>query len=391
MTRRTPSYCLHKASGQAVVRIDGKDHYLGRYGSPESKAEYDRLIGEWLLGGRQTPRRDEPPSLSVSQLLLRYWQFAEQHYRDPQDGTPSRELDNLKDALRPLRKLYGHTPACDFGPLALRAVREAMIRAGLCRNVINCRVNRIRRVFKWAVSVELLPAAVLQALRSVEGLRRGRGGVRETEKVKPVAEEHVLAVFPHLPGPVRAMVELQWLTSCRAGEIRVMRGMDLDVSKPVWVYRPGSHKNAHRGQDRLIFLGPRAQQVVKEFLKPDLQAYLFCPRDLVEATRRQRALARTTKRTPSELARQRKARSSRKAGLRYSRRSYRQAIVRACRKAGVPVWSPLQLRHAAATRIRAQYGVEMARVILGHTKVETSQIYAEADWGKAERVMAEIG
>src|SRR6516165_329993 len=111
---RTPSYCLHKASGQAVVRIDGKDHYLGRYGSPESKAEYDRLIGEWLIGGRQAPRRNQPPSLSVSQLILRYWQFAEQHYRDPHDGTPSRELDNLKDALRPLRKLYGHTPASDF-------------------------------------------------------------------------------------------------------------------------------------------------------------------------------------------------------------------------------------------------------------------------------------
>jgi hypothetical protein len=48
MNRRTPSYCHHKATGQAVVRIDGKDRYLGKYGSQESRQEYDRLIAEWL-------------------------------------------------------------------------------------------------------------------------------------------------------------------------------------------------------------------------------------------------------------------------------------------------------------------------------------------------------
>jgi integrase len=57
----------------------------------------------------------------------------------------------------------------------------------------------------------------------------------------------------------------------------------------------------------------------------------------------------------------------------------------------VAAWSPLQLRHTAATRIRSRYGVEVARVILGHTRVETSQIYAERDLGKAAEVMREIG
>ena len=44
---KIPSYCRHRASGRAVVRIDGKDHYLGPYGSPESHEEYERLIAEW--------------------------------------------------------------------------------------------------------------------------------------------------------------------------------------------------------------------------------------------------------------------------------------------------------------------------------------------------------
>jgi integrase len=76
---------------------------------------------------------------------------------------------------------------------------------------------------------------------------------------------------------------------------------------------------------------------------------------------------------------------------RYNRRSYRLAIVRACEKAGVPEWSPLQLRHTAATAIRARYGVEAAKVILGHSKVETTQIYAERDLNRAAEIMREIG
>jgi len=47
-----PTYRKHRRSGQAVVHLNGKDHYLGRYGTAASKAEYDRLIGEWLAAGR---------------------------------------------------------------------------------------------------------------------------------------------------------------------------------------------------------------------------------------------------------------------------------------------------------------------------------------------------
>ena len=67
----------------------------------------------------------------------------------------------------------------------------------------------------------------------------------------------------------------------------------------------------------------------------------------------------------------------------------RQAHQQAAR--AIPTWCPLQLRHTAATAIRARYGVEAAKVILGHSKVETSQIYAERDLGKAQAIMGEIG
>src|SRR5438067_1501969 len=122
MHKHTPSYCKHKATGQAVVRIDGRDHYLGKYGSEESRREYDRLIAEWLAAGRRLPQAKTGAGFTLNELILAYWCWAEKTYRDS-DGAPTRELDNLKDALRPLRKLYGDTEAAKFGPLALRTVR----------------------------------------------------------------------------------------------------------------------------------------------------------------------------------------------------------------------------------------------------------------------------
>jgi integrase len=393
-----PPYPKKAHNGQAriTVRITGgwrKDLVLGPHGSPESLAEYRRVLAELEAhGGFYSVQATTPAAadLTVNELLLQYWRWAEDHYRDP-GGNPTRELDNLKDALRPLRRLYGHTLAKEFGPSALRSVQQEMARAGLCRSVVNFRTNRVRRVFKWAASYELLPVAVHQALQTVQGLRRGHGKVREADPVKPAPDDHVNATLPFLPVPVRAMVELQRLTGCRPGEVMILRAIDLNMTGPVWTYRPASHKNRHRGLDRVVFLGPQAQVVVKPFLTTDLQAYLFSPLAYVEALRRRRSAQRKTKRTPSELKRKRKAKPQRVPAERYNRRSYRLAIVRACRKAGVPEWSPLQLRHTAATAIRARYGVEAAKVILGHTKVETTQIYAERDLGKAQEIMAEIG
>jgi integrase len=393
-TPKIPTYRLHRPTGQAVVRIDGHDFYLGKHGTDASREKYDRLIAEWLTAGRPgapgPASRPGHASLSVDELLLAYWQYARQHYRSP-EGTPTQELDNLRHALRYLRKLYGNMPANEVGPLALRSIQREMLQSGLCRTTINARINRVRRVFKWAVGVELLPPAVYQALQAVPGLQRGRCEAREPEEVTAVPAEHVAATLPFLPRPVAAMVQVQWLCGCRAGEAMVMRAIDLDTSGPVWIYRPHQHKNRYRGMERIIYLGPKAQEVLKPFLKPDLSTYLFCPREYVEVMHARRAERRKTKRTPSELRRGRKAHRKVQPGEHYTRRSLRLAILRACKKAGVPPWSPLQLRHAAATLIRSKYGIEAAKVILGHSRVETSQIYAERDLGRAEQIMAAIG
>ena len=46
---KVPNYCHHKASGKEVVRIGGRDQYLGPYGSSESHAAYERVLAEWRV------------------------------------------------------------------------------------------------------------------------------------------------------------------------------------------------------------------------------------------------------------------------------------------------------------------------------------------------------
>ena len=113
--------------------------------------------------------------------------------------------------------------------------------------------------------------------------------MKESTGIKPVALDHVEAALPFMPRPVAAMVRLQMLTGCRTGEILVMRGCDLTPGESIWEYRPSAHKNAWRGHQRVIPLGPRAQAVVREFLKPDPESYLFSPRDVVAEFHARRA------------------------------------------------------------------------------------------------------
>jgi integrase len=390
---------VHKPSGQGVVRLNGHDYYLGKHGTPLSLETYHRLIAEWLAS-RQSPNPAKQSTsshldISVNQLLLAFWQHAKHHYRNS-SGIPTRELDNMRDALRPVRKLYGNSPASEFGPLALRAVREDMIQAGLARTVINARIRRIRHAFRWAASVELIPVAVVQALETVEGLKYGRCEAHESPGVKPVDWALVEATLPYLPRPVAAMVQVMRFSNCRAEDVVIMRGCDLTMKADIWIYHPATHKNAWREEEsevhkRVIYLGPQAQKEIRPFLKSDLQAYLFSPKEAMEEHHARRAIQRRSKRTPSELNRRRETHPQFKPGERYSVNSMQQAVRRACRQAGVPIWTVLQVRHTRATEVRERYGVEGAQASLGHARVETSQIYAERNRQLAERIAREIG
>lgn len=387
---RTPSYRLHKPTNQAVVTFDGRDIYLGRYGSPQSRSEYDRLVAEWLGNGRRlvAPTSAGGSDLTINELLVAYLSFADGYYR--KNGQPTKEPEDIRYAIRPLRKLHGHTLAREFGPLALKAIRKEYADSGLCRNEVNKRVGKIVRAFKWAVSEELVPPSVHQGLMAVAGLRRGRADVRESEPVRPVAETAVETIRPHVARQVWAMVQLQWHTGMRPGEVVAMRATDLDTSGQVWTYRPASHKTEHHGKARVIHLGPRAQAVLRPWLRPEPTTPLFSPAEAVAERNAAKRAARKTPVQPSQRSRA-KARPAKTAGDAYTVESYRRAIAYGCRRAGIPGWHPHQLRHSAATQLRREFGLDVARAVLGHSSPAVTAIYAEQDLTKAAEAMARVG
>ena len=422
MPIRHPSYRFHKARNCAVVTLDGKDHYLGPFNSPESWERYHRLVAEWLATRAlpHTPAAASAAPLTIAELLLAYWNFAQTYY--VKDGQPTSEQDTIRQALRFVRGLYGSTAAHEFTPKKLKAVRQAMaehtitrkfkvrnpdtgavqwqekvLRTGLTRRFINKQISRIKRLFAWAVEEELLPVAVHAALLRVKGLKKGKSPAREKPRITPVAPAQVEAVLPHVPPTVKAMILVQRLCGSRPQDMVELRSADIDRSGAVWEYRPRRHKTQHHnGEDdpereRVVYFGPRAQAILKPFLTDVPEDYLFSPIRAEEARNALRRQLRQCPMTPSQASRQPKGRKRAPLRDHYDVASYRRAIRRACLKLGLFVWHPNQLRHSRLTEIRKRFGLEASRVCGGHREVGVTQHYAEQDKSLAHEVMAEIG
>jgi integrase len=409
---RVPSYRLHKQSGQAVVTLpDGlggrRDVLLGKHDTEESRAEYRRVLVEWEANGRRLPARESPADLTMAELIERFWRWSEGYYRRA-DGTATSQVDALRHSLRPLNYLYGQTPARDFGPAALKAVRELLVKgydhprygpqAALCRTEVNKRVKHVRRLFKWGAAEGLAPASVLWALQAVEPLKRGRSGARESKPVLPVARAVVEETLPILPPVLADMVRLQLETGMRPGELVIMRAIDIDRAGPVWLYRPAAHKTQHHGHERVIPIGPKGQEIVKRHLKPNVEAYLFSPADSVAEFRARQRQARKSK-VPSSQRDRRKKHPRKKPGDRYTTRTYgatlHQAIARHNRKAHpdrqILHWHAHQLRHLRALELKREFGLDVARAVLGHKSPVLSEHYAGLDGAAAAQAMAKLG
>ena len=420
---RFPALGRHKATGRAVVRIDGRDFYCGAFGTPEAQRAYESLIAQWIAGGRRMPSAAES-GLTIAQLAAAFIRHADAYYRDAA-GQPTGEAGNIRVALRPLIALFAALPAEKFGPLKLAAVRERLIAEGICRAKVNSHAGRIRRMFRWGVAQELIPAGVLHGLAALAGLRAGRSNAKETVPVLPVADAVVEATLPHLSNVVRAMVRVQRLCGKRPGEVVRMTTGEIDRSGDVWSYRPARHKGDWLGKARVVALGPRAQAVLRPFLRDDVpDAPLFAPAAaLAEHRSKQSAVRKTPASCGNKPGSNRKTTPQRAPRERYDTQTCGRAIVTACERAfGMPAelrpririageaieqcrarraqaatwrkkhcWAPNQLRHAAAPEARQRDGLEAAQLLLGHARADVTQVYAERDEARAAELARKYG
>jgi integrase len=352
LVNRLPKYSSHKPSGQAKVRFKGRTIYLGKYGSPESKEAYARFIASIPKPNERAVAAGPAPgaTLTVGECVFLFYQHAEVYYA--RDGVQTGEHITVRCALRPLVKRFSELPVRDFGPKKLKQVREDMIKLGWARYTINKAVSIVKRCFTWCASEELIPPEIAMAVKTVAGLQRDRTAAREKDPIGPVADEAVDAVLPIVSDLVADICRLMRLTGMRPGEVLAMRSDEIDRTDPsCWVYRPGHHKTSHKNKSRVVFVGQRAQEIILPRILRSASGPLFP----------------------------------------ITRAALRRSIHRACKVAGIPNWHPNQIRHTVGTEVRAKYGLEAAQCLLGHTRADVTQTYAERDMKQAADVARKIG
>lgn len=135
---KLPSYRQHKPIGYAVVTFSGRDVYLGPHGTRLSRENYDRVVGEWLAGGRAAPQAAASPRVTVADLVNAFRKSGE---------IPNSHAHTYKVVMSVVVRLYRRTPVNEFGPVALKVVRQAMVDLKWKRRNVNNRVHLVRRSF----------------------------------------------------------------------------------------------------------------------------------------------------------------------------------------------------------------------------------------------------
>jgi integrase len=333
---RPPKYSRF-GNDKARCYINGKQVYLGKYGSEESKRKYNRLISEWReKTAGQTSVADCDRWL-IAELATNYIAHVREFFGPGH---------NRASTIIPIIKRFGLAFAdrwCDeFTPGQFKQARKFWVDAGCSRNYVNDVGAEIIRMFSWAVESDKCPSSVPGDLREVRRLKRGRNSSRESETRSSVPLGVVRATLSELSPKVQAMVLLQVLTGMRPGEVVGLRPKLIDRTGEVWTYEPTQHKTAWKGKRRIVFFGPEAQAIIKPYLFQD-------------------------------------------EPFAYQRCSYRQQIRRAIERinrndAGprLPHWTPQQLRKLAAEQVRAAFDLEAAQTFLGHSsKAVTERYYAQ--------------
>lgn len=368
LSMKKPPTSLKRDHNSAFVRWKGKRIYFGRWGSIESQQDF----AAWLKTISSHPDISSPKhQIMIAECVEKYQRFADGYY-------PKQEALNVRAAMASLLKFAGEDRAVNFGPRLLKDFQRALATKAnddgslkYARTTVNSRVDKVRRCLRWCASEELIPVDVVTALDTVPGIPSGRGMARESAKVLPVDLSEVQKTLPFLSPTVAAMVQVQYLCGMRPQDVCGMTTAGIDTSGETWIYRPAKHKNSHRGQNLAKGIPDAARSILEPLLRENHSEPIFSP---IDSKRFYGNAGKSSRRTP------------------YSTASYGKAIASAILKASesnpkvtIAHWRPNQLRHSIATSLRERLGIEAAQDYLGHSKPDTTIIYAE----QTERNLAE--
>ena len=400
---KLPEIRLHKPSGNARIFLNGREYWLGRFGSPEAKAQYDVLMAGYIASGRTSveavaspaAKRTAPAApagLTIGELALRWIEDIEATKPNYRSLSVYHGALAASRAIRPLAAM----PVEAFGSRALLEVQRLLVDTPVVppkrktpaedppkpkrrsRRYINDTIGRVRQMFNWGVLHELVPDDRVKALEIVPALTCGSSRARETKPVAPVKASVVQATLPYLTSEVADMVWFIRLTGCRPSEARRMKLCRIrDRNRAVWRYVPKRHKNSHKKKQRHIAIGPQGQAIILAHTAGRYPTeYVFTPR---------RSVPRNKDGTPSAR------KPSPRVGARFTKDVLARAIRRACIDAGIEPWTPYQLRYLRLGECRRQGGREMARSVAGHSNATMTDHYAPPGWGRARKAALKGG
>jgi integrase len=388
---KVPKLCRHKAKQQGYATINGREVYFGAKGDwpragskpPEATVkEYEKAVRELLSrGGVAVPKE----RVTVARWAVAFAAWSE-------INNDAREHAHFVRAMA-LLDPFAADLLGEFTPKRLRAIQAEIAATGVSRRYANRQVARIVRAVRWAVAEEMCSPDLLTALQAVEPIKAGRTAAKDLPPIEAVDDKTIDATLPHMAPIPADMIRFQRLTGARPKETRLLTWSEVDRSGDVWLYRPGSHKTAWRGRQLVVPIGPQAQKLLEKYLDRPADEAVFSPRESVRLMRERREAERVTQAGQGNVAgTNRKRAPKRQPGKFYGADSYARAVATGCRKGKIkPAWTPNQVRHTVATMVRQSHGLEAAQAVLGHSRADVTQIYAERDLGKAIQVARDFG
>ena len=357
-----PKYRTRIVKGRtyAYTYAQGRQISLGRHGSAESRERFAAVVRH---AGPPPTEGPDATTLVVAELCEHYLESVKA--RVSRCEIKSSALWLARTAIQTACEEHGYLLVDEFKSRALKAIQTRLTRtpckvsAGrfrdcpspppLSRTEINRRINEIRKIFRWGISEELVPAQIKLSHESVAGLRRG--SARETDPREPASVEDVRRVVDYFlnssdQNHFGLLVNFMLHTGCRPGEAVAIRLNDIKGTPPSWIVLRKHKTSNSTGKPREIPLGPSTGRMVdcarRHWPTFEPSRPLFC-RPLPNGD----LVALTTN------------------GL-------LQAVRKACRALECSHFCPYQIRHTTAQLVLNECGSEaVTSALLGHSPSST--------------------
>ena len=397
-TKKIPKLCRHKGLQKGYVRQGGSKgkpvYFKGKYTDDGPDKELEANYKHWV--SQFKAKRDMPNGCGTIAALIEVYARhllakAERKEGSEEDKTKAREeaKSNIRRQMEVFQNQLSEHPA-SLGVEQFNTIRQYWIDTrDLTTTTLKRYFSDVRGMVLYGVSRGYMPVDCKTAIDSLPNITVDEYPTLKEPTVRDAANlDDVRATLPHLNRMHRIMVCTIMATGMRPGEMCNLRWSEIDRSEDLWKYVPSSHKTKKKGKARILYFRPELQSMLSEWQKSrplPQNDFLFTARESYIIGRSRQLGKNTTMQTLLEM-------STKFPEIGLRTRVLRQAVDRACLKAGIPKWTPYQTRHwyayhklsvfaklFAGGQNADQAMLEGVASLLGHATTRTTRRYTGAN------------